>query len=96
MTRRWRASNRSSEPATIRSGYALRTIEPEHTPLEHEISRLVRVIAAVSLGAAAVVVIVFGLTRGHWLQGLLAGIGTAMAMLPRRSNWRVRAPKSST
>ena len=35
-----------------------------------------------SLVAAAVVVIVFGLTRGHWLEGLLAGIATAMAMLP--------------
>lgn len=65
-----------------RIGTALRTIEPEHTALEREIGRLVRVIAAVSLGAAAVVVIVFGLTRGHWLEGLLAGIGTAMAMLP--------------
>ena len=35
-----------------------------------------------SLAAAALVVIVFGLTRGHWLEGLLAGIATAMAMLP--------------
>ena len=34
------------------------------------------------LGAAAVVVVVFGLTRGHWLEGVLAGIATAMAMLP--------------
>ncbi|MGE5758948.1 MAG: cation-translocating P-type ATPase [Gemmatimonadota bacterium] len=65
-----------------RIGAALRTIEPERTPLQREIDRLVRVIAGVSLGAAAVVVIVFGLTRGHWLEGLLAGIATAMAMLP--------------
>jgi Ca2+-transporting ATPase len=65
-----------------RIGTALSSIESEPTPLEHEISRLVRVIAAVSIGAAAVVVIVFGLTRGHWLEGFLAGIATAMAMLP--------------
>src|SRR5512135_3368478 len=65
-----------------RIGAALRTIEPERTPLQREIDRLVRVIAGVSLAAAAVVVIVFGLTRGHWLEGLLAGIATAMAMLP--------------
>jgi P-type Ca2+ transporter type 2C len=65
-----------------RIGTALRTIEPERTPLQREISRLVWVIAGVSLGAAAVVIIVFGLTRGHWLEGLLAGIATAMAMLP--------------
>ncbi len=65
-----------------RIGAALRTIEPERTPLQREISRLVRVIAGISLAAAAAVVIVFGLTRGHWLDGLLAGIATAMAMLP--------------
>jgi Ca2+-transporting ATPase len=65
-----------------RIGTALRTIEPERTPLQREIGRLVRVIAGVSLAAAAVVVIVYGLTRGNWLQGLLAGIATAMAMLP--------------
>ena len=65
-----------------RIGTALRTIEPERTPLQREIGRLVQVIAAVSLAAAAAVVIVYGLTRGNWLEGLLAGIATAMAMLP--------------
>ena len=65
-----------------RIGTALRTIETEPTSLEREIDRLVRVIAVVAVSAAAIVVVVFGLTRGHWLEGLLAGIGTAMAMLP--------------
>jgi Ca2+-transporting ATPase len=65
-----------------RIGTALRTIEPERTPLQREIDRLVRFIAAFGIGAAAAVVIVYGLTRGHWLEGLLAGIATAMAMLP--------------
>ena len=65
-----------------RIGTALRTIEPERTPLQAEIGRLVRVIAVLGLAAAALVVFVFALTRGHWLEGLLAGIATAMAMLP--------------
>jgi len=65
-----------------RIGTALRTIEPERTPLQREISRLVRFIAAVGIAAAALVVTVYGLTRGDWLEGLLAGIATAMAMLP--------------
>jgi Ca2+-transporting ATPase len=65
-----------------RIGSALRTIEPERTPLQREIDRLVRVVAAVSLVAAGVVVAVSVLTRGDWLEGLLAGIATAMAMLP--------------
>ena len=65
-----------------RIGTALKTIEPERTPLQREIDRLVRLIAVLGLGAAAVVVVVYGLTRGHWLDGVLAGIATAMAMLP--------------
>jgi Ca2+-transporting ATPase len=43
---------------------------------------MVRSIAIVSVVAATVVVIVFGLTRGRWLEGFLAGIATAMSMLP--------------
>ena len=65
-----------------RIGTALRTIEPQRTPLQREIARLVRVIAVVGLAAAAVVVVAFGLTRHRWLEGILAGIATAMAMVP--------------
>ncbi|HET7279999.1 MAG TPA: cation-translocating P-type ATPase [Dermatophilaceae bacterium] len=65
-----------------RIGTALSTIEPQRTPLQREVDRLVRVIAALGLGAAALVVTVYGLTRGGWLEGLLAGIAAAMAMLP--------------
>lgn len=65
-----------------RIGSALRSIEQEPTPLQREIDRLVRYLAVFGLAAAAVVVVVYGLTRGHWLEGLLAGIATAMAMLP--------------
>ena len=63
-------------------GAALRTIEPENTPLQREIDRLVRIFATFGLAAATIVVIVYGLTRGHWLAGLNAGIATAMAPLP--------------
>ena len=63
-------------------GAALRTIEPQRTPLQREIDRLVRVLAVFGVAAAVVVVIVYGLTRGNWLAGLLAGIATAMALLP--------------
>lgn len=65
-----------------RIGAALRSIKEEATPLQKEVDRLVRFIAVYGLAAAALVVIVYGLTRGHWLEGLLAGIATAMAMLP--------------
>jgi Ca2+-transporting ATPase len=63
-------------------GKALRDIDTERTRLQREIDRLVRAIALLGVGAAAVVVVVYGLTRGNWLEGVLAGIATAMAMLP--------------
>ncbi|MDA8080564.1 MAG: cation-translocating P-type ATPase [Actinomycetota bacterium] len=65
-----------------RIGTALSTIETEKTPLQQKIYRLVWIVAGISLFATTVVVVAFGLTRGRWLEGLLAGIGTAMATLP--------------
>ncbi|HEX4866001.1 MAG TPA: cation-translocating P-type ATPase [Acidimicrobiales bacterium] len=63
-------------------GTALRSIETEPTPLQREVDRLVGVVAAIAVGAAAIVLVVYGLTRHDWLEGTLAGIATAMAMLP--------------
>ncbi|MEZ5115872.1 MAG: cation-translocating P-type ATPase [Candidatus Nanopelagicales bacterium] len=65
-----------------RIGTQLREIETGRTPLQREVNRLVAVIAVIGVLAAVVVVVVYGLTRGVWLEGLLAGIATAMAMLP--------------
>ena len=63
-------------------GKALQTVEPEKTLLQRETGRLVRRLALVGLSLCVLVVIVFGLTRGNWLNGLLAGITLAMATLP--------------
>lgn len=63
-------------------GTALRTIKPERTPLQREIDRLVGILAVLGVGVAVAVVVVYGLTRGNWLAGVLAGIATAMALLP--------------
>jgi P-type Ca2+ transporter type 2C len=67
-------------------GKALQQIQPEDTLLQRETGRLVRVLAAVGLAACALVVVIYGLTRGGtalaWKEGLLAGIATAMALLP--------------
>lgn len=65
-----------------RIGSALRDIETQRTPLQREIDRLVRILAVVGVFAATVVVVVYGLTKGGWLEGVLAGIATAMSMLP--------------
>ena len=67
-------------------GKALRTLKPQKTLLQRETARLVRTLAVVGLSLCAVVVIIYGLTRGNtwaaWEQGLLAGIAMAMATLP--------------
>jgi Ca2+-transporting ATPase len=63
-------------------GKALQTIEPEETPLQKETGQLVRNLAIVGLLLCILVITVYGLTRGNWLNGLLAGITLAMAMLP--------------
>ena len=63
-------------------GKALQTLEPEQTLLQKETGRLVRKLAFVGLALCVLVVIVFGLTRGNWLNGVLAGITLAMATLP--------------
>ena len=63
-------------------GRSLQTIEVEKTPLEKQIAKLVRTIAIAGGTLSALVVIAYGLTRGNWLQGILAGVALAMAMLP--------------
>jgi len=63
-------------------GRALQSIEPEATAVERETRRLVRRLAVLGASLCVVVVIVYGLTRGDWLRGLLAGITLAMATLP--------------
>jgi Ca2+-transporting ATPase len=63
-------------------GKALQSLEVEATPLQRETATIVRNLAFIGLFLCALVVIVYGLTRGNWLNGLLAGITLAMALLP--------------
>ncbi|MGZ9190603.1 MAG: cation-translocating P-type ATPase, partial [Nitrospira sp.] len=63
-------------------GKALQTVEVERTRLQKEVGQLVRRVAILGLTLCVMVVVLYGLTRGNWLQGFLAGITLAMAMLP--------------
>ncbi|MGC1455381.1 MAG: cation-translocating P-type ATPase [Nitrospirota bacterium] len=63
-------------------GKALQGVEIEETPLQKETGKIVRNLAFIGLFMCALVVIVYGLTRGSWLDGFLAGITLAMALLP--------------
>ncbi|MEJ2599657.1 MAG: cation-translocating P-type ATPase [Anaerolineales bacterium] len=63
-------------------GKALQVMEPEATSLQQQTSKIVRDFALLGLGLCLLVVIIFGLTRGDWLHGVLAGLTLAMATLP--------------
>jgi Ca2+-transporting ATPase len=63
-------------------GKALQILQPEDTNLQQQTGKIVRNFAIIGLIMCALVVVVFGLTRGDWLNGFLAGITLAMATLP--------------
>jgi Ca2+-transporting ATPase len=63
-------------------GKALQVLPSEYTPLQQQTRKLVRLFALLGVGLCTAVVIIFGLTRHDWLQGFLAGLSLAMAMLP--------------
>ncbi len=65
-----------------RIGRALQILEPEDTNLQQQTRKIIRNFAAVGLGLCVLVIVVFSLTRGDWLNGFLAGLTLAMATLP--------------
>jgi Ca2+-transporting ATPase len=65
-----------------RIGKALQTLDAGTTPLQRQTRRLVVTLAVVGLTLCVVLVVVYGITRGDWIAGLLAGITLAMATLP--------------
>ena len=65
-----------------RIGRALQTVEAEESPLRRQTRSLVHLLAWLGLGLSVLLVLVQGLTRGDWLQALLAGIALAISMLP--------------
>src|ERR1051326_4156926 len=62
-------------------GKALQTVSTEPTRLQSEVSRLARKLAVLGLSLCLAIVVAYRLTRGTWLDGLLAGITTAMSLL---------------
>ncbi len=75
-----RATGQRTEMGRI--GSALASIESGRTPLQEEVARIVRTISFVGMGLCAALVLLYGLRGDGWLEGLLAGIALAMAVLP--------------
>ncbi|MCA3237824.1 MAG: cation-translocating P-type ATPase [Curvibacter sp.] len=66
-----------------RIGHALQTVQAEESPLRRQTRQLVHRLAVFGLVFCLSLVVLQGLTRGDWLQALLAGIALAIAMLPQ-------------
>jgi Ca2+-transporting ATPase len=65
-----------------RIGQSLATLETEAPRLRREITRIVTWCAIGGGAIALLVVLLFGLLRGGWLEAVLAGIAIGMALLP--------------
>ena len=63
-------------------GRSLQTIEPEETPLQKETRRIVRNLALFGISLCALMAVIYGISRGDWIDGFLASITLAMAILP--------------
>jgi P-type Ca2+ transporter type 2C len=63
-------------------GNALQKVQPEVTPLQREMNRLVSRLFGIALALCVAIVVIYGATTGDWLKGVLAGITLAMAILP--------------
>ena len=63
-------------------GKALQTIEQEDSKLQKETRRIVNHLTIDAIVVCVVAVVIYGITRGDWLHGVLAGLALGMAILP--------------
>lgn len=79
-TAKVRATGPRSEIGKI--GHALGALEVETTPLYREVRAIVRWVAVGAVALCAVIAVIYAVSRGDWLGGVLAGITLAMGILP--------------
>ncbi|MFZ4604694.1 MAG: cation-translocating P-type ATPase [Caulobacter sp.] len=77
-----RVSRTGPRTALGRIGVSLAAIVDEPTPLQKTAGRLVTWLGVMAIGFCAVVVVAYGLLRGDWVAGTLAGITVAIALIP--------------
>jgi len=75
-------SRTGANTALGRIGVSLAAITQEPTPLQKTAGRLVTWLGGFALIFCAIVAITYGLLRGDWVGGALAGITVAIALIP--------------
>ncbi|CUI09054.1 Cation transport ATPase [Janthinobacterium sp. CG23_2] len=63
-------------------GASLQQLAPQASPLQRQVRWLTVLFALLGLALSVALVLFYGLRSGAWLQGALAGIALAMAMVP--------------
>ena len=63
-------------------GKSLESAQSGKSPLHIQTSKLVRRLAIIATTLCLALVLIYGFSRGHWLDALLAGISLAMSALP--------------
>jgi len=66
-----------------RIGKSLQALRPESSPMQRQVRRMMWLFALLGVLLCGVVVVLYGLTRGGWLDALLAGITLAISLLPQ-------------
>ena len=74
------ATGKSSAIGQI--GKSLESTQSGESPLRIQTGRLVRRLAIIAITFCLALVLIYGFSRGHWLDALLAGISLAMSALP--------------
>jgi len=74
------ATGRATELGKV--GASLRGVDSGETRLEHEVRSVARALAVAGTTLCLVVSVLYGVTRGSWTDGALAGLALAMAVLP--------------
>ncbi|NMM38531.1 MAG: cation-translocating P-type ATPase [Glaciimonas sp.] len=72
----------AEQTALGRIGHALFALEEEPSRVQQETAHAVKVVALSSIVLVLVLALWYAVTRGDWLNGLLAGLTLAMALLP--------------
>lgn len=77
-----RISRTGPRTALGRIGVSLAGIVQEPTPLQKTAGRLVTWLGVMAIGFCVVVAVAYGLLRGDWVAGTLAGVTVAIALIP--------------
>ena len=64
-------------------GKSLQALHPEPSPMQRQVRRMMWLFALLGMLLSSVVVVLYGITRGAWLDALLAGITLAISLLPQ-------------